>query len=119
VLRVLLAGVLCGGLALGSAGSAAALDYQDPVVPPQFLRGGPPPAASADGGGARLLTQAAGGAPAAIAVAGVPAAASDPPEAGSAGLSWTRDGAPGTSQFIPGNQWSDGGGCAVWNWTSC
>jgi hypothetical protein len=118
VLRALLAGVLCGGLALGSAGSAAALDYQEPVVPPEFLLGGPPPLAPADGGGARLLTQAAGGLPAAIAGAGVPAA-TEPPEAGSAGVSWTRDGAPGTSQFVPRSQWSDGGGCAVWNWSSC
>jgi hypothetical protein len=119
VLRIFLAGVLCSGLALGSAGSAAALDYQEPVVPPEFLLGGPPPVAPADGGGARLLTQAAGGVPAATAVPGVSTGAGDPPEAGSAGLSWARDGAPGPSQFIPGSQWSDGGGCAVWDWTSC
>ena len=58
--RLLLAGVLGSALGLGSAGAVAALDFEDPMVPPQFLLGAPPTAMPITSGGARLLTQGAG-----------------------------------------------------------
>src|SRR5215216_500419 len=41
MLRFLLAGLLVSGAVLGSVGPAWALDYEEPVVPPQFLLGSP------------------------------------------------------------------------------
>jgi hypothetical protein len=115
--RLLMAGILGGALGLGSAGAVAALDFEDPMVPPQFLMGAPPTAMPITNGGARLLTQGAGGRTTSLAAPTFSDAA--PPEGGSAGASWTREGAPGPLHFISGSQWSDGSGCAIWNWNSC
>jgi hypothetical protein len=120
VFHLLLAGVLGSALVLGSAGAVAALDFEDPLVPPQFLMGAPPAAIAAmptTRGGARLLTQGAGGRTASLAAPTVSDAA--PPEGGSAGAVWTHEGAPGPLHFISGSQWSDGSGCAIWNWNTC
>ena len=123
--RFLFAAALCGGLALGgarpAAASPAALDFADPVVPPEFLiQQAPPTAAAAEpaSGSARLLAQGMGGAP--IRALTAPDEPADP-AADSAGLFWVHEGAPGSAlRVIPGSQWSDGGGgCALWNWNSC
>jgi hypothetical protein len=101
---------------LGGVQPAAAFDFQDPVVPSQFLMSAPVAAAPSPSGGMRLLAQ---GEPAASRVAPGPAA-DDPPESGSAGAIWPHDGAPGLLRIIPGSQWSDDrGGCAIWDWASC
>jgi hypothetical protein len=120
MLRVLLATVLCSGLALSSVSTAGAIDYPDPVVPPEFLLGGQAAPAPADDGGARLLAQGVQPAPAAVPLPNASRGDADPPEAGSAGASWPRDGAAGALHVVVNSQWTDGGGgCALWDWTSC
>jgi hypothetical protein len=126
VFRLILAAALSGGLVLGGAGPAAAapaeLDYEDPVVPSQFLLHPAAPDSAAAvpapvSGGARLLAQGMGGAPLR---AGVALDEPIAPTADSAGVFWVRDGAPGGPlRVIPGSQWSAGGGCALWSWNSC
>ncbi|HZR99917.1 MAG TPA: hypothetical protein VFE37_14490 [Chloroflexota bacterium] len=124
--RFLLAVALCGGLALGGASTAAAspaaLDFEEPVVPPELLRHEAPPlpatASASTRGGARLLAQGMSSA------AFRAADAQDEPAAlaaDSAGLFWLHENAPGrVSRVIPGSQWSDGGGgCALWSWNTC
>lgn len=120
MLRVLSAAVLCSALTLGSASAAGAVDYPDPVVPPEFLLGGPPAPAPPDNGGARLLSQGMRAAPAGVPLPTASRDDADPPEAGSAGASWPREGAPGALHFVVNSQWTDGGGgCALRDWTSC
>jgi hypothetical protein len=41
--RFLLAALLLGAAAFGPVAPAWAFDYEEPVVPPQFLAGSPPP----------------------------------------------------------------------------
>ena len=127
MLRMILAAALSGGLVLSSAGavaaSPAAFDFEEPVVPPEFLLHQAPPAfpatvAASDDSTMRLLTQGtAGGARQANGVLDEPTA----PVADGAGVSWARDGAPGdVLRVIPGSQWSSGGGgCAIWAWNAC
>jgi hypothetical protein len=96
--RLLMVGLLAGGLLLGSAGTAAAFDFVPPVVPPELMMNAPALPAQAPGPG--------------------------PTQVGGSGVSWARDGAPGLAQqVLPGSQWNSRGpelaGCGLWDWNSC
>jgi hypothetical protein len=121
--RLLLAAALGSALALHASSPVAAgptaLDFDDPVVPPQFLlHQSPPTPTILANSGARLLAQGQGSpAPRAIQT---PTEPEDESPADSAGLSWLHEGAPGrVLRVIPGSQWGGSDGCALWNWNSC
>jgi hypothetical protein len=99
MIRVWLPGILLAGLALGSVGPAAALDYDEPVVPSQFLISPPAPAGQPDAGSLRTLTLR------------------EQPRAGQAPT--TEASPPSRPQGVGRNQWSADGGCALWSWNSC
>jgi hypothetical protein len=91
-------GLFVGGLVLGSAGTAAAFDFVQPVVPPHLMMNAPALPA--------------------------PEPSLGPTQVGGSGVSWARDGAPGLVQEpLPGSQWNSRGpelaGCGLWDWNTC
>ncbi len=105
MLRALLAGIFASGVLLSAAGPAFAQDgappltFNQPQVPPEFMRGGP--------------AQPAYGQP--------PLPPPDSQQTG--GAEWLRSGMPGETAFIPNNQWVSSGpgpaGCGIWEWNVC
>jgi|DewCreStandDraft_1066081.scaffolds.fasta_scaffold22854_2 hypothetical protein len=117
--RFFLVSVLLGGLLLSHAAPVLALDYEEPVVPSEFLLGAAPPAPPVAAGRAAafgLLAQR--DAPAQLVLpTGV---AATPPVSDESEVAWERMPEPGPSRYLPRNQWvEDPGGCALWNWAVC
>lgn len=97
--RLALAALLFAGMAVAGPTPTFALDYAEPVVPPELLLGGPPAPPTGPAGPPEVTLQ-------------------------SSGVEWTRAGAPGELRYIPRDQFQAGGpgglgGCAVWNWSTC
>jgi hypothetical protein len=114
--------ILLSSLALGRSSVALAVDYTEPVVPPQFLIVAPPAPQPAASGIVRLLREGSGGPPAAAGgrFGGLDdPSGTSPPAVGGVDVAWSRTGAPGVLQVIPHDQWSEGGGCAIWSWATC
>ncbi|HZU05900.1 MAG TPA: hypothetical protein VFB73_08000 [Chloroflexota bacterium] len=117
--RLFLASMLLGGVLLGRAAPALALDYEEPVVPGEFLLGTPlpaPPTAGRTAAAFGLLAQR--DAPAQVVLP--TSMATTPPVSSEGEVAWERMPEPGPSRYLPRNQWvEDPGGCAVWDWTVC
>jgi hypothetical protein len=112
MLRLVLAAILLGGLALGLADQALALNYEEPVVPAEFRLSAPPaPPVAAPLVGAdirlRLVREGADGqAPVESMFQG-------------SGVQWARVGAPGAGRWLRNSQWGGGSPCALWTWNVC
>jgi hypothetical protein len=107
MLRLLVAVILVGAVAL-AATPAAALDYEEPLVPGAFLTVavGTPEVLPVEGTAVRFR----------LALEDTELVA--PVEAGfTGGAAWVRAGAPGEGRWIPGNQFTgEETGRALWNW---
>jgi hypothetical protein len=106
--RLLVVALVVGGLTLAGVGSVAALDYQEPIVPGEFMLVAEAPPVVPTDGGAVFFRLAIGdfdaASPAALGFADNE-------------MSWSRAGMPGENVWIPGNQWAEEtGGRAIWNW---
>ncbi|HZU04566.1 MAG TPA: hypothetical protein VFB73_01190 [Chloroflexota bacterium] len=121
MIRLVLAVALAAGAAFGLAGPTLALDFEPPVVPPEFLLGAPPaPGTPADAARLRLLSQEDGQlapAPLAPVVSYANGPMANPPTGG-----LVPGALPGANGFVSvplrqGN--AERGGCALWNWNSC
>jgi hypothetical protein len=108
MLRLLVVALVVGGLTLAGVGPAAALDYEEPIVPAEFLMAAEAPAVVPIQSGAVFFRLAIGdldyAAPAMTGFEG-------------SEMNWTRTGGPGQNVWIPGDQWAEEtGGRTVWNW---
>jgi hypothetical protein len=103
--RILLAGILLSSIVLGGTGQARALDYEEPIVPPQFLMAPPVTDVPTSNADLRILMLRSEN-PALINTA--------PTRAATVGA----DGAHPAYPCVPDRD--EGiGGRALWNWNIC
>ena len=104
MLRRLVAILVVGGLVLVGAGSALALDYQEPAVPSEFMLAGEAPTVVPAGGTSVFFR---------LAIEDFEPAATTTGGFEGSGVSWSRAGMPGAGIPIPNDQWTeDAGGAA-------